>query len=175
MTYRDTCTVDGCSSPAKTWGWCDAHYAKERRAGNPLIKPRGTATERFWSKVDRTKPDACWPWIGYRNVHGYGTFWFEDRHVIASRMAWELTHAPITNGLFVCHRCDNPPCCNPAHLFLGTMADNFHDAVAKGRVALGGSPRRTHCIRGHAFSPENTYVRPSGGRECLICKRARRV
>jgi hypothetical protein len=56
---------------------------------------------------------------------------------MAHRMAWELTHGPIPPGLFVCHHCDNPPCCNPVHLFLGTNADNVDDKVKKYRQAVG--------------------------------------
>lgn len=93
--------------------------------------------ERFWSKVDKSAgPDACWPWTGHRNVKGYGRFNKGDRRLaVASRWVWEQSHGPVPEEMFVCHHCDNPPCCNPAHLFLGTRLDNAADMVRKGRQA----------------------------------------
>lgn len=93
-----------------------------------------TSETRFWAKVDRRGgPGACWPWMASRNGWGYGDFKNGRRGHRAHRLAWELTHGPIPDGLFVCHRCDVPACCNPAHLFLGTPLDNVRDMDAKGR------------------------------------------
>lgn len=92
---------------------------------------------QFWSKVDRRAPDECWPWIAKaRNKHGYGVMRLrgERRNVKASRYAWILTHGEIASrALQVCHKCDNPSCCNPAHLFLGTALDNTRDMRSKNR------------------------------------------
>ena len=97
-----------------------------------------TWQERFWAKVDRSGgPDACWIWTGGRKGRGYGEFYKDHRLLGAHRVAWELAIGPIPNGLDCLHSCDNPPCCNPAHLFLGTQADNNADMVAKGRDARG--------------------------------------
>jgi hypothetical protein len=94
---------------------------------------------RFWRKVDTS--GACWIWTGYRLPNGYGRIGVENSDIwrieYAHRVAWELTHGPIPAGLVVCHHCDNPPCVNPAHLFIGTDADNMHDRDAKGRQARG--------------------------------------
>lgn len=90
--------------------------------------------DRFWSKVDRSGDvDSCWPWQAGKNERGYGLFWLRDRNVMAHRYAYELTYGPLPEGMLACHRCDNPPCCNPAHLFAGTYADNAHDRDQKGR------------------------------------------
>ena len=90
---------------------------------------------RVWAKVDHSAgPDACWPWTATRIDKGYGRIKVAGWYVLAHRVVWELTHGLIPPGLQVLHKCDNPPCCNPAHLFLGTNADNNADMVAKGRA-----------------------------------------
>ena len=91
---------------------------------------------RFWAKVDRSGgPDACWPWTAYRHAGGYGRFNISHRKPTgAHRVAWALHGGEIPPGLFVCHRCDCRPCCNPSHLFVGTAADNWRDAREKGRL-----------------------------------------
>jgi hypothetical protein len=77
--------------------------------------------------------------MAYRDHHGYGQIGlsFPRRLAYAHRIAWELTNGPIPAGEFICHHCDNPPCCNPSHLFPGTQADNMRDAKCKGRIARG--------------------------------------
>lgn len=116
-----TCGNQACMNPA--------HLRVATKAGLELV-PFG---ERFWSKVSKRGPGECWPWLSAMNVHGYGAFGTAGRMKGAHRIAYALTHGPIPRGLYVCHRCDNRSCTNPAHLFLGTHRDNMDDMVAKGR------------------------------------------
>ena len=94
---------------------------------DPLIR-------RFWDKVDVCDPPSCWLWTGYRIPSGYGQTHLDNRQkVYAHRVSWSICIGPIPSGVEVLHKCDNPPCQNPGHLFLGTQADNVHDAILKGR------------------------------------------
>ena len=100
------------------------------------------AAARFWTKVEKT--EGCWLWRGALSRKGYGSFRADAIGGRQShRVAWELTHGPIPDGLFVLHRCDTPRCVNPAHLWLGTAADNSRDMALKGRAASGERHRET--------------------------------
>lgn len=103
---------------------------------------RQSSESRFWSRVQTKGPDDCWTWSGRPSPDGYGTLRVNGRKTGAHRYAYELARGPIPDGpdgstLHVLHRCDNPPCCNVRHLFLGTNIDNIRDRDAKGRHAAG--------------------------------------
>lgn len=114
---------------------------------------RRNTPEVFWSRVDKSQPEYCWIWKGrlWNNTpaRAYGHFDIKGVGVFAHRMAYELTYGPIPKGLEVCHKCDNPPCVRPDHLFLGTHTDNMRDAVAKGKLGhVPWSKEHPYPIRG---------------------------
>jgi hypothetical protein len=144
---------------------------KRIRDGKPPIGKCGPVPippeQRFWKYVVKTS--GCWTWSGCVNEHGYGIIGGENSrdNVLAHRLSWMIHFGPIPDGLFVCHRCDNPPCVRPDHLFVGTNTDNIRDASAKGRMKH--IPKQ-FCKRGHEFTSENTYVW-RGHRQCRECGR----
>ena len=135
-------------------------------------KPR-PIEDRMWERVDRRGPDDCWNWLGCK-VNGYGVIrpckmedGTEPGAIRVTRLMWKLTYGREPRGM-MCHRCDNPACCNPAHLFEGDAAANAADMVAKGRHWAQG---RTHCKRGHEYAAEN-IIRSKGRRICKTCTKA---
>lgn len=115
----------------------DEHLCAERDA---------KLTARFWLSVTKKQSDECWEWTGRRNADGYGVITvrshpvFRCREQLAHRVSWYLGAGSLPDGAQVLHRCDNPPCINPSHLWLGTPRDNMRDCAAKGRTG-GGGPR----------------------------------
>ena len=91
------------------------------------------AARRFIEKIEICGPDECWEWLASTNADGYGQLKVNGKVEKAHRLAWEFWRGPIPDGLCVLHHCDNPPCCNPRDLWLGTKADNAHDRDTKGR------------------------------------------
>lgn len=116
--------------------------------------------DRFGSKVDKSGgPDACWLWTGHRIPTGYGAIGVGKNTRSTHRLSWELANGPIPEGQHVLHRCDNPPCVNPNHLFLGTHADNVRDMHAKGRSNLNNLHPRMRCETHGSAKLTNAQVR----------------
>jgi len=113
--------------------------------------------------------NGCLVWTGGLDSWGYGNIRVRGVCTKAHRLAWALANGrAVPKGKIILHSCDNPPCCEPSHLRLGTQADNVADMIEKGR---GRGQRTTHCPRGHEYSEANTYVRPCGSRSCRTCRR----
>src|SRR5690349_18328862 len=139
------------------------------RTERERISYRPEVIKRFWSYVDRSAgPDACWPWMGYRdNRSGYGRFRADTVGYLPHR--WILGYArraPLDWSAreMACHSCDNPSCCNPAHLYVGDQFQNMRDSVERGRHFEAS---KTHCKQGHPLSGPNLYVNASSGQRCF--------
>ena len=99
---------------------------------------RVPAEIRFWPKVDKSSSlDGCWLWTGAKSPLGYGKFYLPDGTTQAHRFSWTLVNGPVPHGMYICHHCDNPPCVNPNHLFIGDHYDNMADMSIKGRSQHG--------------------------------------
>lgn len=127
----------------------------------------------FFQKVLKTQ--FCWIWVGAKTDDFYGRVRVNKRSIGAYRLSYLIHIGPIQEGLLVCHKCDNPMCVNPDHLFVGSMSDNIKDCVLKKRhgsyLKMIG---KKECGRGHEWIEQNIYSRKNGKKECLICKKMRR-
>jgi hypothetical protein len=170
MTER-TCAINGCEKPARARGWCVNHYARWKRHGDPIGGGiRGDDLARFWSKVDKRGSFECWPWLGTIDRDGYGRFRLAspNRSDPAARMSYRMLVGPIPDGLVIDHvwarGCTRRDCVNPAHLEPVTNGEN---------IRRSEPARRSHCPRGHEYTPDNTSLTSGTGRTCVICNRRR--
>jgi hypothetical protein len=124
--------------------------------------------EDFWTRVNVCGADECWDWL-QSTRRGYGRCWPVDGipERVAHRIAYTLEHGPIPDGLTIDHLCRNRRCCNPAHLEAVTEREN----ILRGTCPAAENARKTHCNRGHEFTPENTYDKREGQRQCKTCMR----
>lgn len=179
------CEVDGCGETAYGVGYCRQHYNQYRKHGSPfgpqVDRPRApypprsaTPEQRFWMKVDRNgpvsrlRPDLgeCWIWIGALSDDGYGLFRAstEEKRKYAHRYAWEMSGRSLVARLTLDHLCAVRPCVRPEHLDQVTQAVN----AARSQGVCASNARKTHCKRGHEFTPENTMP-GRRGRVCRAC------
>lgn len=130
LIYKRKCNYCGKNYEGYGEKYCSSkcsHKGKSVEHSKPIA-------ERFWSKVDIKGKDECWEWKASRIRDRYGKF---DGGKLAHRISYEMSFGKIAEGLYVCHKCDNPPCVNPNHLFLGTQQDNVDDMLKKDRLPTG--------------------------------------
>lgn len=155
------------------------HPPARVNGGNPMTDPQCTPAShtmqltdrdiaRFWAKVQKTP--TCWLWTAYTRG-GYGRFWAAGRLHEAHRIAYQICVGPVPERMELDHvrerGCTNRHCVNPHHLEPVTKQVN----MLRGAGFVGENARKIHCIHGHPFTPENTYVKPGGGRQCRTCMR----
>lgn len=146
---------------------------KHHDLDSPLdARGKAAALGRLLSKCEVAE-SGCWVWMGSRNTLGYANTVLKNQRWMAHRLAWVLAKGRIPTGKFICHKCDNPSCINPEHLFVGDHTENQRDMVAKGRH----TKQVAVCLRGHPFDTENTKLytdcHGSTHRRCIECERGR--
>ena len=169
------CAVEGCDQPHHCKGYCQKHYVRWRKYGDPHIvnQPKHLApstAQRFWAKVDRSGgPDACWPWTASKRENGYGQYTVSGKNWLPHRYAYTEVIGPIPEGMDLDHLCRNPACVNPAHLEPVTHREN----VLRSDNFAAHYATQTRCKHGHELTPENIYLW-RGTRYCRECRRSRR-
>lgn len=125
----------------------------------------------MYEKIGPPDERGCREWQGCRDWAGYGKTSWDGVPIHTTRAIWMLVNGPIPAGMFICHRCDNPPCCEITHLFLGSAKDNNIDMADKGRH---WHTQRAHCAHGHQFDEQNTIIKISPtGRSWRVCRACR--
>lgn len=145
----EECAFDGCGRPVISRGLCQSHYLQKRKGEQlrPLQQQiHGLSEEeRFIARTDTKSVKECWIWNASRRPDGYGQWRRADGQIeLAHRASWRLFRTEIPKGAHILHKCDNPPCVNPTHLFLGSHADNMRDMWGKGRARPGQSRGEKH-------------------------------
>jgi hypothetical protein len=139
----------------------------------PPDADRPWITSKLMARVVK-QDDGCWIWTGSKGSSGYGQITIKGQRWIVTRLMHVLHNGAIPPRQYLCHTCDTPPCCNPAHLFVGTMSDNIQDSISKGRNACR---RVTHCPKGHPLSGDNVWYQTCEGRwttrQCRLCNLAK--
>lgn len=166
------CSIDECDRRAVARGWCNLHYYRWKRQGDPQRVERivGDSERRFWSKVDKSAE--CWLWIGERDRAGYGAIRWRGRMAKAHRVALELAGRDIPQGLEPDHLCRNRACVRSDHLELVTHRVN----TLRGETLAARCAAVTECPQGHAYTAQNTYLYQGRRycRQCQVDRRARR-
>lgn len=179
--------IDGCTGRVVGRGWCNKHYRRWQRTGDPLKAAweRGDVEGNFWAKVRRLGPDECWPWQGYVTPDGYGKFVWPDGQ-LAHRFAFIVQNGPIPDGCDVDHHCHSAGdcvatgrscahrrCMNGAHIV--AIEPDDHKGINKpgvrGKAAGARQRAKTHCPNNHLYDDANTYIDKKGSRNCRACRR----
>ena len=189
------CAIPTCTRSVYRRNLCHSHAERLRKHGNvdadrPIRAHNRPIDERFWDYVDQTGgPDACWPWLAYKNPDGYGIFGLQGTQLIgAHRLVFLLTQGPIPQGKLIGHTCHidlcrslPPPCshhacCNPKHIQAMSRRDMLlHKHSQAGlqtaaQIHAQNVRARTHCKKGHAFDSANTIKEKDGTRRCKACQ-----
>lgn len=174
-----TCSIEKCERKVFGLGYCKMHHRRLERHGDPNVTALHvglTREERLWEGVTRGAPDACWPWREAIQQAGYGSLAHNGKTYRAHRFAYEVLVGPIPDGHVIDHQCHKPDsceggtscphrrCCNPSHMT--PVASTFNTTRDR---AVSANGRKTHCKRGHAFTPANTKITTGGGRACRRC------
>lgn len=141
--------------------------------GNPHSNDSSKVTDADyvarWKARCIVNEQGCWLWQGFRHHNGYGEASYRCKNGRLHRWMYQIHRGvPAPADWDVCHTCDHRNCINPLHLFAADRATNVRDMLAKGR---GNNQKKTSCVHGHEFSPENTYLDPRGYRHCKTCQR----
>lgn len=167
----EPCIIDGCDKDGTAGhGWCYLHYRRYWRHGDPRESSRvvGFTDTRVWGNFEDDDDTDCWIWTGALNEGGYGIVRVGDSMVPVHRYTYHHLVGDIPEDLELDHLCRNRACANPDHLEPVTHREN----VIRGTSPMAAHAHKSHCMRGHEFSPVNTYVTTRGHRTCRACRRA---
>jgi DNA-binding transcriptional regulator YiaG len=151
------CSISGCPNKYRSIGLCSSHWKIFKKYGSAvplcfcgelaqtnggnrgasLLCKSHTLLERFWQNVDVKSDSECWEWNATKTAAGYGVLYWNNENTYAHRLSIEISGRTIPDGFHACHKCDNPSCVNPKHLFAGTAADNMKDKMSKNRQVYG--------------------------------------
>ena len=165
QSKREKCSIAGCSNHITVRKMCPKHYQRFINHGDVSINltMRGDPIiDRFQCSINKT--DYCWIWTGSMQTNGYGRIFYDGKDHKAHRVSYELNIGHIPKGMIICHKCDNPSCVNPDHLFLGTNQDNSIDMVQKGRNNIESRSGDNHWMKKH---PDKIAKGSSLNKSCL--------